>query len=120
MWSKERFSIIRTTMWSTFSRLAVPASSTTTPPAVLSYPSVTPCRGQRPSSFKPDLRCHRQASADVDIDRAVNDLGRMGAEVDEHGSAERLAAGVVKAPVVLGALDDIAHDQAVTEQRLLM
>src|SRR5689334_4075052 len=68
----------------------------------------------------PDLGRHKRESADVDMDRAVDDLGRIGAEVDEHGSAERLAAGVVKAPVVLGALDDIAHDQAIAEQRLLM
>ena len=29
MWSKERFSSIKTTMWSTFSRLAMPVSVTT-------------------------------------------------------------------------------------------
>src|SRR5581483_8852481 len=31
-----------------------------------------------------------------------------------------LAAGVVEPPVVLGALDDAAHDQAVAQQRLLV
>ena len=30
MWSKERFSSIKTTMWSTFSRLAMLVSSVTT------------------------------------------------------------------------------------------
>jgi hypothetical protein len=44
----ERFSIITTTMWSIFSRLAVAASSTTTPPVALSYPSVAPMRKMSP------------------------------------------------------------------------
>src|SRR5712691_1952673 len=68
---------------------------------------------------KPEFR-HLTPSADLDIDSAVHDLGRVGADVGEHGSAERLAAGVVKAPVVLGALDAVAHDQAVAEQRLFV
>src|SRR6266567_7145961 len=58
--------------------------------------------------------------ADLDVDPAVDDLGGVGAHVVKHRRAERLAAGVVEPPVVLGALDDATHDQAVAQQRLLV
>src|ERR1700730_9261927 len=60
------------------------------------------------------------ASAELNIDSAVYDLSGIGADVDQHRRAERLAAGVVEPPVVLGAFDDAVHDQAVAQQRLLV
>src|SRR5271169_3888976 len=60
------------------------------------------------------------ASADLNIDRAVYDLSGVSADVDQHRRAERLAAGVVEPPVVLGAFDDAVHDQAVAQQGLLV
>ena len=80
-------------------------------------------RIQRPRPGPPRPGLTRPAPGglgDLDVDRAVLDPGRVGAQVDQHRRAERLAAGVVEPAVVLRALDDAAHDQAVAQQRLLV
>src|SRR6202042_1067441 len=67
-----------------------------------------------------DVSSGQAMSAHVNVDGAVLDPDRVGAQVDEHRGAERLAAGVVEAAVVHGAFDDAAIDQAVAQQRLLV
>ena len=63
---------------------------------------------------------HSNRLAEVDADRAVLDLGRIGLQVDADGRTLALAGAVVEAPVVLRALDDVVHHQTVGEQRLLV
>src|SRR6266700_2059572 len=84
---------------------------------------ILPAPNRPKRSIVPPLVCLRNvigASGDLDIDGIVDDPGRVRAHADKNRSAERLAAGVVEPPVVLGALDDAAHDQAVAQQRLLV
>src|SRR6185437_12456489 len=61
-----------------------------------------------------------RSSVDLEVERPVGYLDRVRAHVDQDRRAERLAAGVVEAPAVLGALDRAPHDQAVAQQGLLV
>lgn len=55
-------------------------------------------------------------SFDVDKNAALFDPGRVGAHGLQHRGTHRRPGAVVEPPVVLGALDDISHDEAVAKQ----
>src|SRR5690606_7541827 len=82
---------------------------------------VPPCRRpdrRRRSPPVPRPSCRPPVSgaamrAEPDIDLSVADPYRMGAKIDRHGRALRIAAGNVKAALVQRALDDLADDEAV-------
>src|SRR5690606_2835024 len=55
-----------------------------------------------------------------DIDIAVDDLCRIGPEIDADRRAFRLPRLVVEATIVLGTFDDVAHDKPVGKMNALV
>src|SRR5690554_2148789 len=66
------------------------------------------------------MRSSMLTSIQADVDPAAFHFGGIGLEVDAGGSVLGLAGLVVEAAVVLGALDDVAHHQAVGQVHRLV
>jgi hypothetical protein len=61
-----------------------------------------------------------QTSPDIDVNFATLNFDRVGLEVDADGSAHGSASCIVEASVMLGALDGVVHDQAISQMYLLV
>jgi len=74
--------------------------------------------GHTPPSFHFYLR--EFPSAEIEKDFSTFRTHRIGAEVDTHGRTLGFSRAVVKAAIVLGALDDVVHDETVGQMNFFV